>query len=173
MRKPYVVATCLLLIITLFSGCENKSKSKTEAGVAKVIEPSQILSKDDAKELTGVNFGEGTVKEQPKVGQKLCVYEKDGAFLQVGITQTAFMDEKSRKFGNTPVSIYKSTKEAFQNAEKIDGIGNDNFLAPPGLHIVQDGYYLTVSFGVSNDREKLKTAGMRAVANLKKYTAQK
>jgi len=169
MRKPYVLTICLMLIITLFCGCENKSKDTKKNGAGKVIEPSQILSKEDAKALTGVEFSECESTEQPKVGLKLCVYKKDGAFLQVGITQTAFMDEKSRKFGNTPESIYKSTKLAFKNAERIDGVGNDNFLAPPGLHIVQDGYYLTVSFGTSSDREKLKEAGMRAVRNLQQW----
>jgi hypothetical protein len=173
MKKSYLVATGLMLITTLFFGCENKVKGKTETGIGKVIEPSQILSKADAKALTGVDVGEGVVKEQPKVGLKLCVYEKDKAFLQVGVTQTAFMNEKFRRFGNTPETIYKTTKEAFPNAERIDGVGDDNFLAPPGLHIMQNGYYLTVSFGVSNDREKLKAAGMTAVDNLKKYTAKK
>ena len=168
MKKMYVVTTGMLLIISLLCGCNSKPKENTGNTATKIIEPSMIITKEDAKALTGVNFGECTVKEQPVVGLKLCVYEKDGAFLQIGITQSAFMDNTN---SNTPESIYKSTKNAFKDAAKIDGIGDDNFLSPPGLHILKGSYYMTVSLGLmSKDREKLKAAGMKAVENLNKYS---
>jgi len=132
-----------------------------------------IITKENAKMLTGVSFGECTVKEEPRVGLKLCVYEKDGILLQVGLTQTAFMDKKTREAGNTPQSIFKSTKTALKDTTKIDSVGDDNFLMPPGLHILQGEYYMTVSFGLmAKDKEKLKAAGMKAVENLSKYSAQ-
>jgi hypothetical protein len=168
MKKLYVYATGLTMVIALLCGCENKEKGKAETGAGKVIEPSMIISKEDAKAITGVDFGAGVVKEQPEVGLKLCVYDKGEAFLQVGITQMAFMGEMTRKSGNTPESIYKTTKSVFKDATSIDGVGDDNFLAPPGLHILKGGYYLTISLGRSHDKEKLKAAGMRAVDNLKK-----
>lgn len=59
------------------------------------------------------------------------------------------------------------------NAAKIDGVGDDNFLAPPGLHILKGNYYMTVSTGLmSKDKEKLKAAGMKAVENLSKVSGK-
>jgi hypothetical protein len=170
MIKMSTVTTGILLIISVLCGCDSKPKENTGNTEVKIIEPSMIITKEDAKALTGVNFGECTVKEQPVVGLKLCVYEKDGAFLQIGITQSAFMDTTN---STTPESIYKSTKSAFKDAARIDGIGDDNFLSPPGLHILKGNYYMTVSLGlVSKDREKLKAAGMKAVENLNKYSGK-
>ena len=173
MGKIFLVAICMMLACSQLCGCDSTSKEKAGSVGAKIIEPAMIITMEDAKALTGVSFGECTVKEEPRVGLKLCVYEKDGVFLQVGLKQTAFMDKKSREAGNTPVSFFKATKSAFPDAAKIDGVGDDNFLVPPGLHILKGQYYMTVSFGLmAKDKEKLQAAGMKAVANLSKYSAQ-
>lgn len=167
MRRSKLGAIVLLVVAVFLVSCESK-QGKKEAGSAKIIEPAQLLSKEDVKSLTGVDFGVCEVKEQPVVGQKLCVYDKGNSMVQVGLSQVAFMDKKTLDSGSTPESIYKTTKEAFTGAETIAGVGDDNFLAPPGLHILKNGYYITISLGMSNDKEKLKTAGMKAVENLDK-----
>lgn len=165
MKKLFINAALVMLTITLLSGCDGRNKGKAEASESKAIEPAMIISKDDAKVLTGVDFGECKVMEQPAVGLKLCVYEKGDAFLQLGLTQPAGING-----GNTPESLYSSIKGGFKDAEKIEGVGDDNFMAPPGLHIMKNGYYMTVSFGfMTKDREKLKAAGMKAVENLGRY----
>ncbi|MFH0995919.1 MAG: hypothetical protein V1844_10550 [Pseudomonadota bacterium] len=166
MKKIFINATLVVLGIALFSGCDSRDKGKAGGIGSKVIEPAMVISREDARALTGVDFGECTVKEQPAVGLKLCVYENDGAFLQLGLTQASNM-----KGVNTPESIYRSIKSGFKDAAKIEGVGDDNFVAPPGLHIMKEGYYLTVSLGpLTKDREKLKAAGMKAVENLGKYS---
>lgn len=173
MRKMFLVVTCMMLALGQLCGCDSMSKEKASSAEAKIFEPAMLITKEDAKVLTGVSFGECTTKEEPRVGLKLCVYEKDGAFLQVGLSQLAFMDKKTREGGTTPQSIFKTTKSAMQDPAKIDGVGDDNFLMPPGLHILKGQYYLTVSFGLmSKDKEKLEAAGMKAVENLSKYSAQ-
>ncbi len=169
MKKMSEFSILILLVITLFSGCDSKDNDKAAGTGSKIIEPAMLISKEDAKALIGVSFDECTVKEQPAVGLKLCVYEKDGAFLQLGLTQGTKM-----KGGNTPESIYNSIKGGFKEAARIDGVGDDNFIAPPGLHILKNGYYLTVSLGLmTKDKEKLKAAGMKAVENLEKYSRKK
>lgn len=165
MKKVFLTAACMILAVSLICGCDSKPKEKT----AKLIEPAMIITKDDAKAITGTAFGECTVKEQPVVGLKLCVYEKDGAFLQVGLTQAAFMDKKS---SNTPESIYNGIKGGFKDAPKIEGVGDDNFIAPPLFHIMKGGYYLTLSLGATTDSDKLKAAGMKAVENLGKLAGK-
>ena len=171
MKRMFLATTCIILTLCLLGGCDSDPKAKAvSAAGAKMIEPAMIISKEDAKALTGVNFADCTAKEQPVVGLKMCVYEKDGAFLQVGLTQPAFMDKKA---GNTPESLYRATKSAFKDAVKIDGVGDDNFLAPPGLHILKGSYYMTVSIGLmAKDNEKLKAVAVRAVENLNKQSVQ-
>ena len=169
MKKLFISASIVVLVIMLFSGCDSRANGKSEVTGSKVIEPAMIISKEDAKALTGVDFDDCKVTEQPAVGLKLCVYEKGDTFLQLGLTQA-----KGMKGGNTPVSIYSSIKGAFKDAEKIEGVGDDNFIAPPGLHILKDGYYITVSLGLmTKDREKLKAVGMKAVKNLEGYPQKK
>jgi len=167
MKKNFPLATCVVLFIGMICGFASNGKLAFGADGPKLIEPAMIITVEDARALTGAGFGECTVTEQAAVGLKLCVYEKDGAFLQLGLTQT-------KQNGNTPESIYNSIKGAFKDAAKIEGVGDDNFVAPPGLHIMKDGYYMTVSLGLLNkDREKLKAVGMKAVSNLSKYTQKK
>ena len=69
----------------------------------------------------------------------------------------------------TTKKIYDSLKGNFTNALKVDGIGNDAFIAPPGLHVLAGNYYLTVAVGNSNDpknQELLKTIGKKIVSKL-------
>lgn len=165
MRRSWSGVLVLLVFALFLFSCES-NKEKAPAADAKVIEPAQLLSKEDAKALTGIDFGECTATERSVVGQKLCVYDKGNSFVQVGLSQVAFMDKKTLASGTTPESIYKTTKAAFAGAESLPGVGDDNFLAPPGLHILKNGYYLTISLGMANDKEKLKAAGMKAVENL-------
>jgi hypothetical protein len=167
MKKSWSGAIVLMVIAVLLVACESK-QGNPKVDTAKIVEPAKLLSKEDAKGLTGVDFGACAVTERSVVGQKLCVYDKGNSFLQVGLSQLAFMDKKTIDSGTTPESIYKTTKEAFAGAESIAGVGDDNFMAPPGLHILKNGYYITISLGMANDKEKLKAAGMKAVENLEK-----
>jgi hypothetical protein len=167
MKRLWSGFIVLLAVSVLLVSCDRKQGS-TETASATLIEPATLISKEDAKALAGVDFGECAVTEQPVVGQKLCVYDKGNSFLQVGLSQAAFMDKKTLASGSTPESMYKTTKEAFTKAESIAGVGDDNFLAPPGLHILKNGYYITISLGMANDKEKLKAAGIKAVENLDK-----
>lgn len=161
---------CLLATLMLVAGCDKKGVAKVPDSKPKIIEPAMIISRADARALTGIDFDECKVKEQPAVGLKMCVYENDKGFLQVGITQTAFY-KKGTNSSNTPKATFQSLKDTFRGAEQIDEVGDDNFIAPPGLHILMGGYYLTVSYGLNgNNKIKLKAAGLKAVENLNKYS---
>jgi hypothetical protein len=52
----------------------------------------------------------------------------------------------------------------------VEGIGDEAYLATPGLHILSDGYYISIALGNPSDKknqEMLKEAGLLAVDNLK------
>ncbi len=170
MKKSYVAAIGAVLLVGMLVGCDGGSKGKGAAVSAKIIEPAMLISAQDAKSLTGVAFGPCKTSEEARVGQKICAYDKDAAFLQITLTQSAFMDKNSP---NTPESLFKTTKGFFKDAGKIEGVGDDNFIAPPGLHIYKNGYYMTISTGLmSKDKQKMKEVGLKAVENLVKLTSK-
>lgn len=164
-----------LIIIAIVAGC---SSSKNAGSIntpgkqqTKLLEPEMLISKQEAAQFIGQPVKDAEKKETKSVGMKLCVYNpvKEGTakFLQVTITQQAFMPAN----GQTPQSIYESLKNNFKNAVKVDGVGDEAFIAPPGLHMLKNGYYITIAVGNSDDeknRELLKSVGKKAVDNLER-----
>ena len=102
----------------------------------------------------------GKLREQKAIGMKLCLYEAadDNSFgmLEVSIIQ-----------GQTAKETFSVIKNNFPDHEMIDGIGDDTFIATPGIHILKNGCYLTIAAGnLNRNRDKVLEAGKRAVANL-------
>ncbi|MEA4971421.1 MAG: hypothetical protein VB051_13020 [Candidatus Pelethousia sp.] len=143
-----------------------------------IIEPEELISKEEAEQLLGEAVKDGEKNEQAVVGQKICFYnahnEDSLSYLQISITQTSFM----KSDGQTPESIYTSTKEALIETgeqRQIDGVGDEYFFGTPGLHILKDGYYLCIAAG-NSDAEKLhqvlEQAGALAVGNLERILSR-
>ena len=60
-----------------------------------------------------------------------------------------------------------SIKNAFPDRENINEIGDDAFIATPGIHILKGDYYLTIGVGnIKSNKDKLIRAGAKAMANL-------
>jgi hypothetical protein len=165
-----VAAVVGLPMVVFLAGCGESSAPSSRAPanaptvLAKLIEPCDLLSKGDAESYIGQPLKDPERKETPVVGLKLCVYDTvsggSGKLLQIGLTQQAFMPNN----GQTPQSIYAALKANFKNAINVDGIGDDAFISPPGLHVLKGGFYLTVAVGNSNDpknQELLQTIGKR------------
>ena len=178
-RRTYIYILCLTLLSSLLlSGCGGNSAPPAKAPAsspavsstaAKIIEPCDLVSKTEAQQYLGQPLKDPEKKETSAVGLKLCVYntvqEGSGKLLQIGLTQQSFMPNN----GQTPRKLYDALKGNFTNALKVDGIGNDAFIAPPGLHVLTGNYYLTVAVGNSNDpknQELLKTIGKKIVGKL-------
>ena len=69
----------------------------------------------------------------------------------------------------TPESLYRAIVENFEDAIKVDGVGDEAYFATPGLHILEDGYYILIVIGNLDDEgnsEKLVEAGKLAAWNL-------
>lgn len=181
MKSKWTANTLVCLTVLsslLLSGCGGSATAPAKAPasppavsatVSKTIEPCALVAKADAQQYLGQPVKDPEKKETAAVGLKLCVYntvqEGSGKLLQIGITQQSFMPNN----GQTPQKLYAAIKGNFPNALKVDGIGSEAFIAPPGLHVLTGNYYLTVAVGNSNDpknQELLKTIGKKIVAKL-------
>jgi uncharacterized lipoprotein YehR (DUF1307 family) len=142
----------------------SSSEAVGTAAAGKIVEPSMLITKEQAKELLNGEISDTEDKEQKAVGQKITVYYSGDKMLQVSLQQQALM-----KNGQTPESIYRAIVENYKDAEKAEGVGDEAYFCTPGIHILKSGYYIQVSMGLASDkknREKLTEAGKTAVAGL-------
>lgn len=176
---PRALILIMLLAAFMLSACGKTASNNAGAPVrSSIIEPEQLISKQEAEDLLGEAVKDGEKHEQPEVGQKICFYDmpyRDSAyFIQISITQAALMPAS----GQTVEDIYKTLKEALiETAEQkeIDGIGDEYFLGTPGLHILKEGYYICIAAGNLNDDRVLgilEQAGVLAVNNLEKILSE-
>ena len=180
MKRNILVMTAVVVIAALLAGCpqndNNDSKTLNDNTTDKstaskqLIEPCQLITKAEAEELIGEAMMDAEKSEKEVVGNKLCFYESldedSERFLQVGITQQAFIPNDEV----TPKSLYESIKENFkEELTEVDGIGDEAFIATPGIHILNGEYYIVIAVGNSSNetnRGILIAAGKRAVENL-------
>jgi hypothetical protein len=173
MYMPRAIVLIAALIAFTLAAC-GKTAPNYEGSPNRtpVIEPEQLISKQEAEDLLGETVKDGEKSEQPAVGQKICFYDmpyRDSAyFIQISITQEAAMPGANQSVEG----IYTSMKEALmETAEQksIDGVGDEYFFGTPGLHILKDGYYICIAAGNTNDDrvlDILEKAGTLAVKNL-------
>jgi hypothetical protein len=178
----FVVAGLVLVFLFGSMGCseqEGGSKATSQEGGAAVaamqagiIDPCRLISRADAERIMGTTLADGPATEQKAVGLKICLYEApdlgQGLF-QVSLTQAAFMSEQVLAFGQSPTSIFNTTKEIFPQRTPVAGVGEEAFIAPPGLHILSRDYYLVIALGNTDraeNRARLEEAGKIAVSNL-------
>jgi len=173
-KNQWESSALALLISThvLFSGFGGYNVSAAEGqDSVPLVEPCELISKVDAEAIMGTALKEGQYSENKVVGQKICLYEaadKDSfAFLQISLTQDAFIAPKVLAAGQSSKTIFESIKDAFPDRENINGIGDDAFIATPGIHILKGGYYLTIGAGnINSNKSRLISAARRAIANL-------
>lgn len=125
-----------------------------------IIDPCNLITHLESEEIMGEKMKAGELRKQKATGMKLCLYEAadENSFgmLQVSIVQ-----------GQTAKETFSIIKRNFPDHEMIDGIGEDTFIATPGIHIWKNGCYLTIAAGnLDRNRDKLLAAAKRAVANL-------
>lgn len=197
-HKKRIAAVVVIYAFMVLTGCsadaENTSQAdpsdaeitvsestaqSNESGntvVAAVIEPEQLISKEEAAVLLGEAVLDGEKTENAVVGQKICFYdatdEASDQFLQIGIIQQAFMPEDST---NTPESIYKTTRDYGDGSQVVTGIGDEAILAGGGYYILSGDYVIIVCAGNTDDPAVLAVldeAGALAINNLNAILGQ-
>lgn len=188
MKKGFFAALLLLLSVVLLAGCVGtgwveRTASPLPSGatpdptatVNPAKTPEQLISAEEAAQLLGV----GSIAAQspdatplpnsiPMDGMTFAFYNAgDGMFLQVALYQR-IEDNKNIKF---PKDVYERLKRNTVSPVAVEGIGDDAFIAPPGLHMLVDGYYVMIAVGDPADTknvEILKKAGELVAGKLAK-----
>ncbi|MBV5326341.1 MAG: hypothetical protein JZU65_01700 [Chlorobium sp.] len=166
-------------VIALFilQGCGNPSQNGKEEKPAvqqaqkiTIIEPSHLVTQQDAEKILGEPVMEAVRTEKPIVGLKLCMYnpvnEQSTSFLQITLTQNGFMLPE----GTSTASIYNRLKKNFEGTRTdIRDLGDDAFIATGGLYILKENCYIMIAAGNINSevtRTILMDAGKTALDNL-------
>jgi hypothetical protein len=167
--KKISIIVAVLLSFAVVGVTDTPSRAGKSA--EELVDPCGLLSRTEAEQLAGEPFKDAERKENKVVGQKFCLYDAAGEnsfrLFQIGITQQAFMPDSSR----SPKAMYRALRENFPDAVKVEGVGDDAFIAPPGLHVLSGEYYISIAVGNSSNpgnRKILKAAGVKAVENLAK-----
>jgi len=174
---PLTVALLTALLMMALAACGSDGAPSADQGdahpegePAAMIEPSQLISQDEAESIIGHTLDVVDDTEEERVGLKQRLYtatDDMNALLQIGITQQAAMPPEQTQ---TPEDLYRAITENFDDAVQVDGIGEEACFATPGLHILESGRYILVAVGnTSTDaaRQKLREAGRVAVENLR------
>ena len=166
----------LLSFVLLLTACgSTPSGSDDKKATNRIIEPYEIISQEEAEDIMGITFDTKEDTGSEAVGLKIAYYDAEWGYLQISLTQQAAMPATQTQ---TPEDAYYGTKKMFADSiEEIDGIGDDAFFEH-GLHILQDGYLITIMMAKYNEnilklenfvtREMYLEAGRLAVENLKK-----
>ena len=174
---PLTVALLTALLMMALAACGSDGAPSADQGdahpegePAAMIEPSQLISQDEAESIIGHTLDVVDDTEEERVGLKQRLYtatDDMNALLQIGITQQAAMPPEQTQ---TPEDLYRAITENFDDAVQVDGIGEEACFATPGLHILESGRYILVAVGNTSTeaaRQKLKEAGRVAVENLR------
>jgi len=175
LKKNILSMIIVVAIAVLLAGCSNGSNPLNDntndksTASKQLIEPCQLISKAEAEELLGKALKEPEKTDNAVVGAKACFYDsvdETKGFLDLSLTQQAFMQNAEI----TPKYLFESIKENFEDElTKVDEIGDEAFIATPGIHILMGEYYIVIGVGNSGDetnRAILKAAGKKAVNNL-------
>lgn len=165
-----------LLTTLCVAGCDSAGKpGDSRTAAARIIAPCEVISRGEAEDLLGTTLQEGQTTEEERVGLKGCIYQPAGDPLgpafQITITQQAFMAAETLASGTTPESIFQAIRYNFEDELLPQEIGDDAFIAPPGLHLLIRGHYITIAVGnsgIQKNREILQLAGAMAVDKVEK-----
>lgn len=175
--KRFLSVLALLAVTFVMSACGDQPQNNSAPSAAartkdKPIQPEELISRQEAESLMNVRFKDCEKTAQAAVGQSICLYDSTDSdrFFQVSLVQdAAFSDEMLRH--QNAASIYATTKEMLKDVTLVENVGDDAFIAIPGIHILKETRYLTIAVGNSDDeanRMILREAGKVAMKNLEK-----
>lgn len=188
LKSKLLAIISITLILFSFTACNTGTKTQDSKEVgstknqlntvnsnSKLIDPYSLISKEDAQQLINETLKDPEKTENKVVGLKICFFkptnQESFKFFQVSLSQKAFMSKEVLESGQNPKTIYESTKGFSEKPLMVDGIGDEAFIAPPGIHILKGDYYITIAIGNSEmeeNRKILKEAGKKAMENLEK-----
>lgn len=171
MKKIIAIVSTLLIMLSL-SSCGGGGGLQPVVPTATPIPeavPTEILKLSDVQtaagtELTYVQEG-GIVKEE---NVSTAIYRTEplgkGDLVQIRIRQLT--SQVTREQVRTE---YDEMKAKRPEAQTVEGLGDDAYIAYPSIHVYKDGYHLEITAGSGSDEAQatlLKNLAQTALRNL-------
>ncbi len=170
--KVIFISVVLALLVLTIGGCGNKEGVQTDNNTLDpavnttseiVLDPAQLLTKDDAEKLLGEAVGDPEIVEN-SMGQKVYNYApaKEGTavrFVQLSLVQTAAMPDKLIDSGYTAAKLYDDSIDLLDEAKEINDLGDRAFWGGSGLkmgaglHVLQGDVYFIISAALGNETD--------------------
>ena len=186
MRKGILIAILVLLPAALLAGCygggmaAEVTESPLPSGVTASpkptlnpeLAPEQLITAQEAAALLGVERipdrpAGATMPPNsiPTEGMTLAFYDGgNGKFLQITLHQRAVESDAIK----VPKDAYDRLKRNAKDPVVVEDIGDDAFIAPPGLHMMANGYYVMIAAG-----DPANAATVEILKNAGKLVAEK
>lgn len=176
MRNRLVWITLLVLFSALFLvGCGGEQDTASDNNAnnsSALVDPTQLLTKQEAEEILGEPVKEAKVNSNP-IGQQILFYEPVNEtasmrYVQLSVNQTAAMPEAMRESGSSAATLFADAKTLLEQAETVSGLGDDAFwggsglAAGAGLHILKGDVYFTIDAALGNDVASREAAEKQA-----------
>lgn len=169
MNKFFVIV--LLISAMLMCGCNKKET------VIPPVMPTDIITKEDAEAAIGGNYElklnyDAVVCIDDNSYKASYIAEPIGSGDPVFVTVTSpseSLPESSVK------ELYKSGYEGRTKKKKVEGLGEEAYIAFPSINIYQNGYYIVITAGSGDTQEQIDlliSLGKTAVENLGMYLQQ-
>ncbi len=170
MKKIFKLFILTAIAVCCVCGCTRISRTDSEEA-QKVqivtIEPTELISLDTVKELTGYDMTDDGTKESDGVKSVLYRTEPIGEADTVKVEVRQYSETVAKEEIQAKFDEMRSKRSS---AETIDTLGCDAYVAYPSLHFYCDGYLVTITAGSGSDdgqKELLVRFAEIAVENLR------
>jgi hypothetical protein len=140
------------------------------ASNAKLLNPCDLFSKDDATAALGLPVKNGELKKGAEpLGQQMCFYgaadDRSPNSVQLSIVQTSGMSDAVRKGGQSAKTLHDGTKTAIPSAAPQAGIGQDAFIGSTSIYVLKgDTHFSILLFGNGRPGDASHTNALRTAA---------
>jgi len=156
----------LLCSVILLAGCGGGTVKTGDGG----DKPWQLFTEEEAEKVLGFDVEQEVSMIDSKLDQRMVYYGSasgdESDFIQVSVAKNKEADKDSEKEGSNENEPVYTVEQLFEDAktgladsvQPVEGFGDEAFWYVGALHILKDGYYVTVSTGNTDDPKYLERA---------------
>ena len=146
-------------------GATEATATQTAAAGAQAPDPCTLVTAADLEAAFGSPFEDGAAEDTtPPITFHSCGFigSADDLVARTVVIQTLGDADIAEAMDRTAVELYEETRDLTDDAEPVDGLGDDAYSAAGSINFVQDGVYVTIAAPGAASAEA--TAGLSTIA---------